>query len=79
MEYQPALPANETEKERRALRTRRSRDDLLFLSKKKKLLEVKLRIDKFEASWKKVSKPMEGLGISRKNLGSTKRNFEIEA
>lgn len=76
MEYQPALPANETEREREG---RCVRDDLLFLSKKKKLLEVKLRIDKFEASWKKVSKPMEGLGISRKNLGSTKRNFEIEA
>lgn len=35
------------ERERRALRARRSRDDLLFLSKKKKLLEIKLRIDKF--------------------------------
>lgn len=47
MEYQPALPANETEREREG---RCVRDDLLFLSKKKKLLEVKLRIDKFEAS-----------------------------
>lgn len=59
MEYQPAplLLANETEREReKGVACEKKPRRFIILVQEKKLLEVKLRIDKFEASWKKVSK-----------------------